>query len=160
MNFYDLKAESPAGEEIPMSGFKGKPVLIVNTATECGFTPQFEGLEALHQKYAPKGLVVVGFPCNQFFGQEPVADEAMEATCKRNHGVTFPLSQKIKVNGPDTHPVFQYLKNALGGILGKSIKWNFTKFLITPEGTPYKRYAPITKPEQIEPDIKKMIDEC
>jgi len=157
MNFYDLEAKTPEGKIIPMVNFKGNTVLIVNTATECGFTPQFVGLEELHQKYGPKGLKVLGFPCNQFLGQEPVADKAMETTCKRNHGVTFQLTRKVKVNGPDTHPVFKYLKNALGGFFGKKIKWNFTKFLITPEGTPYKRYAPITKPERIEKDIKKLI---
>lgn len=157
MDFYNLKAETPQGEDIPMADFKGKAVLIVNTATQCGLTPQFNGLEKLHQAYKDKGLVVLGFPCNQFAGQEPVTNEEMQETCKVNHGVTFPLTKKVDVNGENTHPVFKYLKDELGGFLGKKIKWNFTKFLISPEGKPYKRYAPTTKPDKLEADIKDFV---
>lgn len=160
MDFYNLTAETPQGKDIPMADFKGKAVLIVNTATQCGLAPQFDGLEKLHQTYKDKGLVVLGFPCNQFAGQEPVTNEEMQETCKINHGVTFPLTKKVDVNGENTHPVFKYLKDELGGFLGKKIKWNFTKFLISPDGKPYKRYAPTTKPDKIETDIRKfMINE-
>lgn len=157
MDFYDLKVNTPQGSELNMSEFKGKTVLIVNTATQCGLTPQFEGLEALHQSYKDKGLVVLGFPCNQFKGQEPVANDKMVEACQINHGVTFKLTEKVDVNGKDTTEVFKYLKSNLGGFLGSKIKWNFTKFLISPEGEPLKRYAPITKPEKIEKDIIKAL---
>ena len=157
MEFYDLKAETPQGKEISMGDFKDKAVLVVNTATQCGLTPQFEGLEKLHQDYQAKGLVVLGFPCNQFMGQEPLSNDQMEESCKINHGVTFQLTKKVDVNGKETHPVFKYLKDNLGGTFGKKIKWNFTKFLITPDGKPFKRYAPTTKPEKIESDIKDIL---
>lgn len=158
MNFYDLKVNTPQGSELNMSDFKGKTVLIVNTATQCGLTPQFEGLEALHQTYKDKGLVVLGFPCNQFKGQEPVTNDDMVNACQINHGVTFQLTEKVDVNGKDTTEVFKYLKSNLGGFLGSKIKWNFTKFLISPEGKPLKRYAPITKPAKIEKDIVKALE--
>lgn len=155
--FYQLSAKTPKGDKIPMADFKGKAVLIVNTATKCGLAPQFDGLEALYQKYKDRGLVVLGFPCDQFAGQEPETNETVEQACRLNHGVTFPLTEKCDVNGPNTQPVFKYLKKELGGILGDSIKWNFTKFLINKEGRPYKRYAPVAKPESIEKDILKLI---
>ncbi|GAB3977884.1 glutathione peroxidase [Spirosoma terrae] len=155
--FYQLSAKTPKGDKIPMADFKGKAVLIVNTATKCGLAPQFDGLEALYQKYKDQGLVVLGFPCDQFAGQEPETNETVEQACRLNHGVTFPLTEKCDVNGPNTQPVFKYLKKELGGILGDSIKWNFTKFLINKEGRPYKRYAPVAKPESIEKDILKLI---
>ncbi|QKZ12238.1 glutathione peroxidase [Spirosoma sp. KUDC1026] len=155
--FYQLSARTPQGAELPMADFEGKAVLIVNTATKCGLAPQFEGLEALHQKYKDRGLVVLGFPCDQFRDQEPETNETMEQVCKINHGVTFTLTQKCDVNGPNTQPVFKYLKNELGGFLNDAIKWNFTKFLIDRSGKPYKRYAPITKPEAIEKDIQKLL---
>lgn len=158
MTFYDLSAETPQGTELNMKDFEGKAVLVVNTATKCGLAPQFEGLEKLHKTYEDKGLVVLGFPSNQFASQEPVKNEDMTETCKINHGVTFQLTKKVDVNGNGTHPVFKYLKDELGGTLGKKIKWNFTKFLITPEGKPFKRYAPTTKPEKIESDIKKLLN--
>ncbi|RKQ49450.1 glutathione peroxidase [Roseivirga pacifica] len=158
MKFYDLSAETPQGTTLQMSDFENKAVLVVNTATKCGLAPQFEGLEKLHKTYRDKGLVVLGFPCNQFAGQEPVKDENMSETCKINHGVTFQLTKKVDVNGKDTHPIFKYLKDELGGTLGKKIKWNFTKFLVSPSGKPYKRYAPTTKPEKIEDDIKKLLN--
>ena len=155
--FYALTANTPQGNPVSMEAYKGKVVLVVNTARQCGLTPQFDGLERLYEKYKDKGLVVLGFPCNQFGGQEPLANEVMEATCKLNHGVTFPLFQKIEVNGPGTHPIFGYLKKQLGGLFGSRIKWNFTKFLIDPEGKPVKRFSPVTKPEAIEGKIRELL---
>jgi glutathione peroxidase len=156
-NFYALSANNPRGNTIPMSDYKGKVILVVNTATKCGLAPQFEGLEGLYQKYKDKGLVVLGFPCNQFAGQEPESNETMAETCKVNFGVTFPLMEKIEVNGPGTHPVFQFLKRKLGGLFGSRIKWNFTKFLIDADGRPVKRFAPVTKPESIEKNIQALL---
>jgi len=157
-DFYQLSANSPQGRPVEMADYKGKVVLVVNTATQCGLTPQFEGLEKLHQQYKDQGLVILGFPCNQFGSQEPLSNETMEATCKINHGVTFPLFEKIDVNGPNTHPVFKYLKNKLGGLFGSKIKWNFTKFLLDANGKPVRRFAPITKPAAIEESIKKLLN--
>lgn len=157
MNFHDLKINTPQGKTLNMSDYKGKAILVVNTATKCGLAPQFDGLEKLHQTYKDQGLVVLGFPCNQFQGQEPETNDSMEESCRINHGVTFQLTEKIDVNGDDTHPIFKYLKDELGGFLTKKIKWNFTKFLITPDGKPYDRYAPTTKPSKIEKDIKKLL---
>ncbi|UII29700.1 glutathione peroxidase [Fulvivirga ulvae] len=157
MNFYDLNVKTPQGKTIEMSDLKGKAVLIVNTATKCGLAPQFDGLEALHQQYKDQGLVVLGFPCNQFRDQEPETNDTVEESCRINFGVTFQLTEKVDVNGENTHPVFAYLKKQLGGLFGSGIKWNFTKFLVTPEGKPYKRYAPTTKPAKIEKDIKKLL---
>jgi glutathione peroxidase len=157
MNFYDLSINTPQGKELKMSDFQGKPVLIVNTATKCGLAPQFDGLEELHERYKDQGLIVLGFPCNQFRDQEPETNGSMVDSCRINHGVTFQLTEKIDVNGPNTHPIFEYLKEELKGFLSNKIKWNFTKFLITPEGKPYKRYAPITKPYKIEKDIVKLL---
>ena len=158
MTFYDLSIKTPIGQELKMSDFKGKPVLIINTATKCGLAPQFDGLEELHQKYKDQGLVVLGFPCNQFRDQEPETNSSMEESCRINHGVTFQLTEKIDVNGPNTHPIFAYLKDELKGFLNNKIKWNFTKFLITPDGKPFKRYAPTTKPAKIEKDIQKILN--
>ncbi|MGI9527444.1 MAG: glutathione peroxidase [Weeksellaceae bacterium] len=158
-SFYDLKASTPSGEDIDFSNFTGKVVLIVNTATKCGLAPQFAGLEELHTKYRDQGLVVIGFPSNQFASQEPVSNEEMTQVCELNHGVTFQLTEKIDVNGNKTHPVFKFLKDELGGFLINSIKWNFTKFLIDKNGKPYKRYAPYTKPEALEKDIIKLLSE-
>ena len=154
---YDLSIKTPAGEIIKMTSYKGKPVLIVNTATKCGLTPQFDGLEKLHQKYKDQGLVVLGFPCNQFAGQEPETNDTLEQTCRINHGVTFQLTEKVNVNGKNTHPVFEFLKSKKGGFLGSKIKWNFTKFLINKEGIVIERYAPTTVPSKIESDIIKLI---
>jgi glutathione peroxidase len=155
--FYQLSANTPQGRPVNMGEYRGKVVLVVNTATQCGLTPQFAGLEKLHQQYKDKGLVVLGFPCNQFGSQEPLSDQNMEQTCLVNHGVTFRLLAKSDVNGPDTNPVFKYLKKRLGGWFGSRIKWNFTKFLIDREGRPVKRFAPPTKPEAMEEDIKKLL---
>lgn len=158
MSIYDFTYKTPAGKEISMEEYRDRPILIINTATKCALTPQFEGLEDLHQEYKDEGLVVLGFPCNQFLNQEPISNDEMEATCKINFGVTFPLSEKVKVNGPDAHPLFVYLKEHLGGgLLGSDIKWNFTKFLIDTEGQPYKRYSPTTNPAKIEKGIKKVL---
>ena len=157
MTFYDLKARTPQGTELSMADLKGKAVLIVNTATKCGLAPQFLGLEALHQKYKDRGLIVLGFPCNQFNKQEPETNDSMEQSCELNFGVSFQLTEKISVKGKEAHLIFKYLKGQLPGRLGKKIKWNFTKFLITPEGLPFKRYAPTTKPELLEKDILAII---
>lgn len=159
MTIYDLEVKKPDGTILRLNEFQGKPLLIVNTATQCGLAPQFAGLEALHQKYRDQGLIVLGFPCNQFLNQEPESNETVEETCRINHGVTFPLTEKVKVNGPDTHPVFSYLKKQLGGFLGPRIKWNFTKFLVDPTGKPYQRYAPTTNPEKIEQDIQQLLQQ-
>ena len=155
--FYDLMANTPQGKDLPMALYKGKVVLIVNTATKCGLAPQFRDLETLHQKYKDKGLVVLGFPSNQFMNQEPETNENMEQACETSFGVSFQLTEKIRVNGRSTHPVFNYLKKQLPGTLGKRIKWNFTKFLITPDGKPYKRYAPATNPGSLEKDIQELL---
>ena len=155
--FYQLTANNPQGQPVSMTRYEGKVILVVNTATQCGLTPQFEGLEQLYNKYKDRGLVVLGFPCNQFAGQEPESNESMEETCKVNFGVTFPLMAKIDVNGPQTHPVFRLLKRRLGGLFGSRIKWNFTKFLLDADGRPVKRFAPVTKPAAIEPFIQKLL---
>jgi len=154
---YDLSFKDPAGNEHSLEQYKGKTLLVVNTATECGLKGQFKELEGLHQKYKDKGLVVIGFPCSQFAGQEPVEDESMVETCQLNFGVTFQLAQKIDVNGKNTHPVFKYLKKSTSSLFGSAIKWNFTKFLISPDGKEIKRYAPTVKPLSIEEDIKSLL---
>lgn len=156
-NFYEFSARSLQGEEIKMESFEGKTILVVNTASKCGFTPQYAGLEELYEKYKDKGLVILGFPCNQFGNQEPGDEKSIAEGCLVNYGVSFPMFSKIEVNGKNAHPIFKYLKNELGGTLGKKIKWNFTKFLIDKNGKPVKRFAPITKPEKLEPDVKKVL---
>lgn len=158
-DFFDLQVKTPQGADLPMSAFKGKALLVVNTATKCGLAPQFRELEALHQKYKNKGLVILGFPSNQFLNQEPVSNERMEESCQINFGVTFQLTEKIKVNGNKTHPVFKYLKDQLPGKRGKRIQWNFTKFLITAEGVPYRRYEPRVQPPSMEKDILALLSE-
>lgn len=155
--FYQLSANNPQGQPVPLANYKGKTLLIVNTATQCGLAPQFEGLEALYQRYKDQGLVVLGFPCNQFSGQEPEPNETMEQTCKVNFGVSFPLFEKIDVNGAETHPLFKFLKRKLGGLFGSRIKWNFTKFLVSADGKPLKRWSPVTKPAAIESYLKKVL---
>jgi len=149
-SFYDFKAKSLGGKEISMEEYKGKTVLVVNTASKCGFTPQFGGLEELYKKYSDKGLVILGFPCNQFANQEPGDEKSIAEGCLLNYGVTFPMFSKIDVNGTDAHPLYKYLKSALPGFLSKRIKWNFTKFLIDSEGKPVKRFAPSTEPDKID----------
>lgn len=145
------------GEQYPLETYAGQVLLVVNTATQCGFTPQLEGLETLYQTYRDQGFTVLGFPCNQFGSQEPLADEDMAPTCQLNYGVTFPLHQKCEVSGTQTHPLYQWLKQEQGGILTDDIKWNFTKFLIDRQGNVIKRYAPTTTPEQIRKEIEEVI---
>ncbi len=157
-NFYTFNAKDISGKEISMQDFKGKTVVVVNTASKCGFTPQFEGLEKLYQKYKEKGLVILGFPCNQFANQEPGDEESIANGCMLNYGVTFPMFSKIQVNGKDTHPIFQYLKKELSGVLGGRIKWNFTKFVIDKNGQPMKRFAPATKPEKMEDYLLNLLN--
>jgi len=151
--FHQLTANSLHGQRISMADYAGKVVLVVNTASHCGFTPQYAGLETLYRKYADQGLVVLGFPCNQFGRQEPGGVDEIAQTCHIHYGVSFPMFEKVEVNGAATHPVFRYLKDALPGLLGRRIKWNFTKFLIGRNGKPLKRFAPISTPEKMEATI-------
>ncbi len=157
MNFYDISVQKTNGEEISLSLFQWKTLLIVNTATKCWFTPQFEGLEELWQEYKEKDFFVLGFPCDQFAHQEPTEDKEMEEVCKINHWVTFPLFAKIKVNGEETHPLYQFLKSKKSWWFLNTIKWNFTKFLVDKEGNVINRYAPIVKPADIKNDILKIL---
>jgi glutathione peroxidase len=160
MSTYDYKAEDISGTAIDLTQYKGKVLLIVNTASECGFTPQYKGLEQVYEQFKDKGAMVLGFPCNQFGGQEPGGEAEIGAFCEKNFGVTFPLFKKVDVNGSDAHPLFQHLKKAAPGLLGtEAIKWNFTKFLVKKDGTVYKRYAPSTKPEELVGDIEKLLAE-
>ncbi|MDD4992338.1 MAG: glutathione peroxidase [Paludibacter sp.] len=155
--FYQFHCKNITGEDISMNSYKGKVVLIVNTASKCGFTPQYEGLEALYKKYKNKGLVILGFPCNQFAGQEPGSSEEIAKFCTLKYGVSFPMFQKIEVNGEKADTLYKYLKNILPGTMGNDVKWNFTKFLLDKKGQPFKRYAPSTKPEDITADIEKLL---
>jgi glutathione peroxidase len=152
--FYEYSARNLSGKEIGMEAYQGKAILVVNTASKCGFTPQYEGLEKLYEQYKDKGLVILGFPCNQFGHQEPGTEKSILEGCLINYGVSFPMFSKINVNGKKAHPLYVYLKNELGGIFGNAIKWNFTKFLINKKGRPVKRFAPITSPKKIEKWIK------
>ena len=176
---YDFKTTGNKGAEVDLAQYEGKVLMIVNTASKCGFTPQYDGLEALYQAYKDKGLVIIGFPCDQFAGQEPGSNEEIAEFCRLNHGVTFPLMAKTDVNGPKAEPIFEYLKavaptEEYSGLKAKAtakllkglsksmekdsdIRWNFTKFLISRDGTVVKRYAPTTTPEDIEKDIKGML---
>ena len=152
---YDFEAKDIGGKDIALSSFKGKVMLIVNTASKCGFTPQFGGLENLHKSYAGKGLAVVGFPCNQFGAQDPGSDSEIEGFCQVNYGVSFPMMGKIDVNGPAAHPLYAWLAAEAPGLLGsKAIKWNFTKFLVAKNGQVIKRYAPTDKPADMAKDIE------
>ena len=155
--FYNFSMNSLQGEAIDFSQFKGKAVLVVNTASKCGFTPQYEGLQALHEKYKDQGLVVMACPCNQFGKQEPGDAAAIKNECLVNYGVDFLVTEKIDVNGDTSHPLFQYLRNELSGVMGNKIKWNFTKFLVDANGIPVERYAPTTKPQDLEKDIDKIL---
>ena len=154
---FDFTATSLAGDEVPLKQFEGKVLLIVNTASACGFTPQYKGLEALHQALAPRGFSVLGFPCNQFGGQEPGDAMQIEQFCSSNYAVTFPMFAKIDVNGGNAHPLYQYLKNAKSGLLGSSIKWNFTKFLVDRAGQVVARHAPTTRPEGLTKEIEALL---
>lgn len=157
MTIYDFKVRSAKGEEVSMADYKGKVLLIVNTATGCGFTPQYEGLQKLYDKYKDKGLEILDFPCNQFGHQAPGTEEEIQEFCTLKYKTTFPLFAKVDVNGKNEEPLFRYLKSQEGGFLGDDIKWNFTKFLVTRDGRVVGRYAPITKPENIEGDILKFL---
>ena len=154
---YDFSAKSLSGEEVPLKRFEGKVLLIVNTASKCGFTPQYQGLEALQRDYAPRGFSVLGFPCNQFGGQEPGDARQIADFCESKYDVTFPMFSKIDVNGFDAHPLYNYLKKEKSGLLGPSIKWNFTKFLVDREGRVVARHAPTTAPEGLKKEIEALL---
>ncbi|MFM0593225.1 glutathione peroxidase [Paraburkholderia dilworthii] len=157
-SIYSFSARKLGGEEVSLEQYQGKVLLIVNTASECGFTPQYAGLQKLFDTYAARGLAVLGFPCNQFGKQEPGDASAIGTFCEKNYGVTFPMFDKIDVNGANAHPLFRYLTEEAPGLLGlEGIKWNFTKFLIGRDGSVLKRYAPLTKPESITEDIEKQL---
>jgi glutathione peroxidase len=152
---YDFEADTIGGQRVSLAQYRGRPILIVNTASACGFTPQFGGLEQLHQAYGGRGLVVLGFPCNQFGAQDPGSNEEIGQFCQRNYGVTFPMMTKVDVNGDHAHPLYRWLTAEAPGLLGtKAIKWNFTKFLIGRDGQVIRRYAPQDKPESLAKDIE------
>jgi glutathione peroxidase len=158
MNVFDYQAVALDGKAQDLAHYRGKVLLIVNTASECGFTPQYKGLEQVYEQLRDRGLVVLGFPCNQFGKQEPGSEAEIGAFCEKNFGVTFPMFAKVEVNGDNAHPLFKHLKKAAPGVLGtEAIKWNFTKFLINKEGEVAARYAPQTKPEEIAADIEKLL---
>ena len=155
---YEFKATDIKGIEHALEEYRGKVVLIVNTASKCGFTPQFKGLEKLYEQYKDQGLVILGFPCNQFANQDPADDAQISEFCEMNYGVSFPMFGKIDVNGDNAHPLFEHLKTEAPGLAGsKKVKWNFTKFLVGRDGKVIKRYAPATSPESIEKDITKLL---
>ena len=155
---YDFEVELLEGQQQKLAAYQDKVVLIVNTASQCGLTPQFEGLEQLYQDYQQQGLVVLGFPCNQFAQQDPSSNAEIGSFCQRNYGVSFPMFAKVDVNGATAHPLYQYLTAEAKGILGtQRIKWNFTKFLINQKGEVIKRYSPIIKPEKIAKDIQRLL---
>ena len=157
MNLYDITVTDRKGNPITLSQYKGKTLLIVNTATGCGFTPQYEGLEALYRKYRDQGFEILDFPCNQFGHQAPGTEEEIHQFCTMNYEVSFPQFAKIEVNGPSESPLYSYLKSQQSGILGSNIKWNFTKFLVDKNGSVTKRYAPTDKPEKLEKDILALL---
>lgn len=156
---YNFSINSLQGKQIDLSDYKGKVILVVNTASQCGFTPQYEGLQKLHEQYKDKGLVVIGVPCNQFGKQEPGDENDISKYCVTHYGVDFLITEKVDVNGSESHPMFTYLRDALPGLLGNNIKWNFTKFLIGRDGKPLERFAPITKPKKLEKYIKLALEE-
>lgn len=153
----DFNARSIDGQDVDLSSYGGEVVLVVNTASQCGFTPQYEGLQSLHDEFKAKGFTVLGFPCDQFGGQEPGDDTEIASFCKKNFGVDFPLFSKIEVNGDGAHPLYQWLRSQKGGLLGSKIKWNFTKFLVGKDGQVIARYSPTTKPAKITDDINKAL---
>ncbi len=157
MSLYDFSATLNSGEIKNLSDYRGEVLLVVNTASQCGFTPQYKGLQELYSRYRDQGFEVLGFPCDQFGHQEPGTNEEIQSFCELNYGVTFPLFAKIEVNGENTHPVFNFLKTEQSGILGDSIKWNFTKFLVDRQGNVVDRFAPQTTPEKIAPAIEKLL---
>ena len=158
MSAYDFNAKTIDGEDKPLADYKGKVTLIVNTASKCGFTPQYEGLEALYKQYRDQGLVILGFPCDQFGHQEPGDEEEIKNFCSLTYDVSFPMFSKIEVNGDNAHPLYKYLKDEKRGLLGTGgIKWNFTKFLVDKDGQVVKRYAPTDKPESLAKDIEALL---
>ena len=158
MQFSELTIQDKQGDDIAMQTFDGKVLLIVNTASKCGFTPQYEGLEALHQQYNEKGLAIIAFPCNQFGQQEPGDDASIQSFCSLNYNVTFPVMKKIEVNGSDASPLYQYLKAQAPGLFGtKAIKWNFTKFLISKDRASIRRFGPQTSPESLHQEIERLL---
>ena len=155
---YDFEAKTIEGVDVPLSNYNDKVLLLVNTASQCGFTPQFRGLETLHKNLSPKGLVILGFPCNQFGNQDPGSNDEIQNFCQSNYGVSFQMMEKIEVNGSNAHPLFVWLKKQAPGILGsEGIKWNFTKFLVSRNGQVIKRYAPQDSPESIAKEIEKLV---
>lgn len=157
MSIYDFSAKTIDGEEKSLGDYKGKTLLIVNTASKCGFTPQYEGLENLYQTYKDQDFAVLGFPCNQFNNQDPGTDDEISEFCQKNYGVSFPMFSKIDVNGENAHPLFKYLTSEEKGMVTKNIKWNFTKFLVNKDGDVVDRFAPQTKPENIKKDIEAIL---
>jgi glutathione peroxidase len=157
MNIYDFTVKDINGAEVPLSDYKGKTMLIVNTATGCGFTPQYDGLQDIYERFHDKGFEILDFPCNQFGNQAPGTEEEIHNFCTGRYGITFPQFAKIDVNGPDEAPLYGFLKEQKGGLLSANIKWNFTKFLVDGEGNVLKRYAPTDTPEKIEKDIEKIV---
>ncbi len=156
-SIYDLEFTDNRGNLVSLADYSGKPILIVNTASKCGFTPQYEGLQKLNEEFREQGLIVLGFPCDQFAHQEPGNDQEIDEFCKVNFGVDFPLSQKVNVNGKNAHPIFKFLKENSKSLLGGTVKWNFTKFLISPDGKSIKRYSPNTTPENIRTDVLEIL---
>ena len=155
---YSFSAKDIKGQEVSMDDYRGKVLLIVNTASKCGFTPQFEGLQSLHEELGERGFEVLGFPCNQFMNQDPGNDDAISQFCSLNYGVSFPMFAKIEVNGDGTHPLFRFLKREAKGLMGsEKVKWNFTKFLVNRDGQVVRRYAPTAKPADIRADIEKLL---
>ena len=157
MDFYDFSAKEMDGQDVKMEEYKGKVILVVNTASKCGLTPQFEGLEKLYNQYKDQGFEILGFPCNQFAKQDSGSNEEIQQFCLLNYGVSFTMFEKINVNGQNAHPLYKYLKNEQKGLLGREIKWNFTKFLINKDGEVINRYAPTVLPEKIKDDIENLI---
>src|SRR5699024_2969684 len=157
MNIYDINVQMPDGSSYTLDKYKGQVMLIVNTASECGFTPQFEDLQALYEEYKDQGFVILGFPCNQFGGQEPGTGEEATQNCKINYGVTFPIHEKIDVKRENQHPLYKYLKEAQNGFFNEKIKWNFTKFLVDREGNVINRFSPQKKPNQFKQDIETLL---
>ena len=158
-SLYDLSFTDNKGNEVGLDSYRGKPILIVNTASKCGFTPQYDGLQKLYEELGPQGLVVLGFPCDQFAHQEPGDDSQIEEFCSLNYGVNFTLSTKVDVNGAQSDPVIEFVKDNSSGMLGSRIKWNFTKFLVSPDGTTVQRFSPTTKPADLKPEIEKLLTE-
>ena len=155
---HDFNANNLSGAPVDLKQYQGKVLLVVNTASKCGFTPQYKGLEEVYQQFKDRGVEVLGFPCNQFGAQEPGNADEIGAFCEKNYGVTFPMFEKIDVNGENAHPIYKYLKGEAPGIMGtEAIKWNFTKFLVNKDGTVFKRYAPQTEPKELTDDIEKLL---